>query len=81
MSEIEAHGDPLYLFLCHLEWRRTRNVAACQEVLAALESSNPDICTVAEVLLQNDSPGSPQAVNAEARRSGEAVDQNKDCSK
>jgi hypothetical protein len=65
MSEPIGHYDPLYLFFCHLEWHRTRNLPAYQELLAALESSDPDIRTVAEVLLHRDSPR-PQATNTSA---------------
>ena len=57
MPETIGRGDPLYLFLCHLEWHRTGNVAAYQELLAALEDTDRDLCVVAEVLLQ----GSPQS--------------------
>ena len=56
MAKTIGRGDPLYLFLCHLEWCRTRNLAAYQELLAALNDSGPDIRIVAEVLLHRDSP-------------------------
>jgi hypothetical protein len=43
----------LYLFLCQLEWRRTRNLAAYQELLAARDATDPDIRVVAEALLHD----------------------------
>jgi hypothetical protein len=51
MPDTIGRGDPLYLFLCHLDWRRTRNLAAYQELLGALNDSDPEICLVAEALL------------------------------
>jgi hypothetical protein len=56
MSETSGHGDPLYLCLCHLEWRRTRNSAAYQELLAALDDTDADIRVLAEALLHRNSP-------------------------
>ena len=55
MPQTFRRGDPLYLFLCQLEWRRTRNRAAYQELLAALDHIDPDTRVVAEVLLHRDS--------------------------
>ena len=55
MSETSGRGDPLYLFFCHLEWHRKNNLAAYDELLAALDDSDPDIRSVAEVLLRQDS--------------------------
>lgn len=55
MSETIEHGDPLYLFLCHLEWHRTKNLAAYLELLAALDNPNPDIRILAESLLHRHS--------------------------
>ncbi len=67
MSETIGHGDPLYLFLCHLEWRRTRNLAAYRELLAALDDTDPDIRVLVEVLLHRDSPRrEPTSTSAEA---------------
>lgn len=56
MSENIAHRDALYLFACHLEWHSTRNLAAYQELLAALDDHNRDIRILAEVLLHRTSP-------------------------
>jgi len=58
MPETIGRRDSLYLFMCHLEWHRTGNVAAHEELLAALGDSDPDIRVVAEVLLHRDSPRS-----------------------
>ena len=35
--------DPLYLFLCHLEWRNRHNLAAYNELVAALDDGEPAI--------------------------------------
>jgi hypothetical protein len=43
MSEKIQHRDALYLFICHLEWRTRRNLAAYQELLAALDDHDGDI--------------------------------------
>jgi len=56
MSDNVGHRDPLYLFACHLEWRNNRNLAAYQELLAALDEPNKDVRLVAEVLLHRGSP-------------------------
>jgi hypothetical protein len=56
MLENFGHRDPLYLFACHLEWRHKRNLAAYQELLAALDDVDCDIRAVAEVLLHRRSP-------------------------
>lgn len=37
MSDNVGHRDHLYLFACHLEWRNHRNLAAYQDLLAALD--------------------------------------------
>jgi hypothetical protein len=55
MSEKLEYRDPLYLFACHLEWRNRGNLAAYQELLAALGDPDCDIRVVAEVLLHRDS--------------------------
>lgn len=54
MPESTGSGDPLYLFVCQIEWRRTRNLAAYQELLLAQNDTDPDIRLVAEVLLHQD---------------------------
>jgi len=56
MSENIAHRDALYLFVCHLEWRTKRILAAYQELLAALDDNDVDIRTVVEGLLRRSSP-------------------------
>jgi hypothetical protein len=56
MLENVGRRDPLYLFACHLEWRHKRNLAAYQELLAALDDVDCDIRAVAEVLLHRRSP-------------------------
>jgi hypothetical protein len=56
MFENGRHHDALFLFVCALEWHSKRNLAAYQELLAALDNSDCDIRTVAEVLLQRRSP-------------------------
>jgi len=56
MPETIGRRDSLYLFMCHLEWHRTGNVAAREELVAALGDTDPDIRIVAEVLLHEDSP-------------------------
>jgi hypothetical protein len=37
MLEKIAHRDALYLFACHLEWDTRHNLAAYEELLAALD--------------------------------------------
>jgi len=56
MSEKIGHRDPLYLFTCHLEWRTKRNLAAYEELLAALDDHDHDIRRLAEYLLHRSSP-------------------------
>jgi len=56
MSENVGHHDPLYLFVCHSERHRRRNLAAYQELLAALDDRDSDIRSVAEALLHRSSP-------------------------
>jgi hypothetical protein len=48
--------DPLYLFLCHLEWQKHRHVAEYNQLLAALDDINPAIRQLAESLIQRTSP-------------------------
>ena len=63
MSEKLEYRDPLYLFACHLEWRNKRNLAAYQELVAALGDPDCDTRVVAEVLLHRDSPVSELTEN------------------
>ena len=48
--------DPLYLFACHLEWHKKGNVAAYEELLAALDDPDERNRAVAEALLKRSSP-------------------------
>lgn len=45
--------DPLYLFMCHLEWRDRQSVKAYEELIAALDDSSEAIRVVAEHLLSH----------------------------
>ena len=56
MSENIGHRDALYLFACHLEWCTRRNLAAYQELLAALDDQDSDIRRLAQSLLHRRSP-------------------------
>ncbi|MGA2003731.1 MAG: hypothetical protein ABSG70_10135 [Terriglobales bacterium] len=56
MLEKIGHRDALYLFACHLEWHTRQNLAAYQELLAALDDQDGDIRRLAEVLLHRSSP-------------------------
>ena len=56
MSENIRHRDALYLFACHLEWHTRRNLAAYQELIAALDDHDDDIRCLAESLLHRNSP-------------------------
>ncbi len=56
MSGKIDHRDALYLFACHLEWHGRGNLAAYQELIAALGDRDSDICSVAEALLHRSSP-------------------------
>lgn len=53
---VTDHRDPLFLFVCHLEWHSGQNLAAYEELLAALDDPDQQIRVVAEVLLQRSSP-------------------------
>ncbi len=35
--------DPLYLFFCHMEWRNHGDLAAYNQLVAALDDSDPAI--------------------------------------
>jgi len=56
MTEKIGHHDALYLFACHLEWLAKRNLAAYQELLAALDDHDAEIRRLAEYLLHRSSP-------------------------
>lgn len=48
--------DPLYLFGCHLAWRREGNLGAYQGLLAGLEDSRSGVRLLAESLLHRPCP-------------------------
>jgi len=48
--------DPLYIFLCHLEWRNRGVLSAYTELVAALSDSDPEIRILAESLIRRCSP-------------------------
>ncbi len=75
MSETNGRGDSLYLFFCHLEWRRTNNLVAYDELLAGLDDSNPDIRILAEVLLRQDARELTQ--QSQVLNAGEALDESR----
>lgn len=56
MPKDVGRRDPLYLFVCHLEWHDRRNLAAYQELLAALDDHDGNIRRLAEELLHRSSP-------------------------
>jgi len=56
MSESTEHRDPLYLFICYLEWRIKGNLAAYHELVAALDDGDCAIRNLSEVLLHRHSP-------------------------
>lgn len=60
--------DPLYLFVCHLEWRNRGVLSAYNELVAALDDSDPTIRAVAESLLRRCSPR-PKCSRAEHQKS------------
>lgn len=67
MSEGVRHRQPLYLFACYSEWHINGNLAAYQELLAALDDGDSDIRNLSELLLRRHSPRpEPAKVNVEA---------------
>ncbi len=64
MSEKIGHPDALYLFACHLEWLTKRNLAAYQELVAALDDQDGDIRCLAESLLHRSSPRPPRTATS-----------------
>jgi hypothetical protein len=62
--------DPLYLFLCHLEWRKYRHVAEYNQLLAALDEANPAVRQLAQSLIQ---PSSRRPRDREARLQSSAT--------
>jgi hypothetical protein len=55
-SRTVGHRDLLYLFACHVEWSRRRNLGAHQELVAALDDPDRGIRAMAEVMLHRSSP-------------------------
>jgi len=53
---VKVQRDSLYLFLCHVEWRNTRNLNAYKGLVAALDDHDPNIRQLAEALLRRSSP-------------------------
>lgn len=72
--------DPLYLFGCHLEWRFSRNLKAYEELIAALDDTDENLCAVAEHFLRRSSPrprrtfAPPQPVSSDYDRSESKFD-------
>lgn len=56
LGDAEQERDPLFLFLCQLEWRERHDVSAYQELVAALDDANEEIRALAEDLLRRVSP-------------------------
>lgn len=55
-SPVVGHRDPLYLFVCHVEWSHRQSLGAHQELVAALDDSDQAIRAIAEVMLHRYSP-------------------------
>ena len=53
VCEAVESPDPMYLFMCHLEWRDRKNLNAYEELVAALDDPNDAIRNVAEHLLSH----------------------------
>lgn len=53
---MKVQRDPLYLFLCHLEWAGRRDMAAYKELVGALDDQDLEIRQLAESLLHRSSP-------------------------
>lgn len=51
VRDMRKKRDPLYLFLCHIEWRDSKSVQAYMDLVATLDDTNSDIRAVAEDLL------------------------------
>ena len=51
-----GHRDPLYLFVCHVEWHQRQNLGAHQELVAALDDSDRGVRAMAEMMLHRSSP-------------------------
>ena len=67
MSESTEHREPLYLFVCYLEWRINGNLAAYHELVAALDDCDCDIRNLSELLLHRHSPRPDKKVEVESR--------------
>jgi len=57
---IAGKHDPLYLFVCHLDWQFQRNLAAYQGLVSALDDSDNRIREIAEMLVHRSSPRPPR---------------------
>jgi hypothetical protein len=55
-SRTAGHRDPLYLFVCHVEWSHRQSLGAHQELVAALDDSDQAIRAMAEMMLHRYSP-------------------------
>jgi len=51
-----SERDPLYLFVCFVEWRKHGGVREFEELLAALDDPNEEVRLVAESLVDRLSP-------------------------
>ncbi len=60
--------DPIYLFACHLEWKEHWNLAAYNELIAALDDSDQAIRYLAETLLHRASPHPTTNVTASTEK-------------
>jgi len=60
--------DPLYLFMCHLQWHREGDLKAYQELVAALDDADDCVRAVAENLLRRRSPRPPEQGEMHKRR-------------
>jgi len=60
--------DPLYLFMCHLQWLREGDLNAYQELVAALDDGDDCVRAVAENLLRRRSPRPPEQEERHKRR-------------
>ena len=55
-SAAVGHRDPLYLFVCHVEWSHRQSLGAHQELVAALDDPDQGIRAIAEMMLHRYSP-------------------------
>jgi hypothetical protein len=55
-SSTSGNQDPLFLFACHVEWHRQRNLRAYEALVAGLDDSDKGIRAIAEMMLHRGSP-------------------------